>query len=294
MNIDEFWQIVERAHQKSGGDMEAKCRLLGDELRRLIPAEIRSFDRHFTGCFFKAYSHDIWGAAYIIGHGCSDDSFMDFRSTLISLGRAPFETALADADSLADFDMDPDQAFYQGYQYAAWEAYCEMTGDAEMPRDEIPEHPESPTGIPFKEWQMSERFPRLAAKYDYHDSDALGEKLQEEKQAEAETIGEKIKVILLEGGIIPSCGLIPPARVVEQILRTGRSPESSGREYTWQPFDYDERYYWSAVTKLEGTNTSRIKSRPDLKGTTLKLDLDSSGAENFDQWMQTLAKRDLL
>ncbi|MFD6293827.1 DUF4240 domain-containing protein [Streptomyces sp. NPDC060235] len=41
-------------------------------------------------------------AAYLIGGGCSNDSFMDFRAGLIALGRDWYEKATADPDSLAD------------------------------------------------------------------------------------------------------------------------------------------------------------------------------------------------
>ena len=293
MNIEEFWQIVELVHQKSNGDMDAKCQFLGSELLRLTSIEIQSFDQHFTDCFYKAYTHDIWGAAFIINNGCSDDSFMDFRSTLISLGRKPFETTLACADSLADFDIDPAWAAYEGYQYVAPEIYERVVG-ARWDRNLKPEHPRNPAGVPFKEWQMSERFPRLAAKYGYKESDWLCLKVAEEKQAEAEVMGEKIKTILLEAGIIPSCGLIPPPRVVEEIIRAGKAPKSSGHELAWQPFDYDERYYWNAVAMLEKTKTTELKSRPDLKKVILKLDLNSLGAEQFEQWIESLRQRKLI
>jgi hypothetical protein len=38
MDIDEFWNIVERVHAASPDDMKNKCRLLADELRRLFAA----------------------------------------------------------------------------------------------------------------------------------------------------------------------------------------------------------------------------------------------------------------
>ncbi|MEI5006890.1 DUF4240 domain-containing protein [Streptomyces sp. PmtA] len=45
---------------------------------------------------------DVRAAAYVIGRGCSDDSFMDFRAGLIALGRAWYERAIGPPDSLAD------------------------------------------------------------------------------------------------------------------------------------------------------------------------------------------------
>ncbi|MEU1251459.1 DUF4240 domain-containing protein [Micromonospora arida] len=38
---------------------------------------------------------DVWAAAYLIGGGCSDDSFIDFRAGVIALGREWYERVLA-------------------------------------------------------------------------------------------------------------------------------------------------------------------------------------------------------
>ena len=42
----------------------------------------------------QAYSWPLWGAAYVINGGCSDDTFTDFRAALISRGRQAFEAQL--------------------------------------------------------------------------------------------------------------------------------------------------------------------------------------------------------
>jgi cytidyltransferase-like protein len=42
MNIDQFWQIVERVHAAAPHNMEVKCHLLAEELRALPPVEIQS------------------------------------------------------------------------------------------------------------------------------------------------------------------------------------------------------------------------------------------------------------
>src|SRR4051794_37780160 len=98
MTQDEFWTLVDRVHQQSLGDMQTKCKLLGDELTLLIPEEVVSFAEHFRECFRRSDSYDLWGAAFVMGDGCGDDSFMDFRSTLISFGRYVFESAIADPE----------------------------------------------------------------------------------------------------------------------------------------------------------------------------------------------------
>ena len=133
MNLDEFWLIVDRVHLASQGDMDLKCRLLADALHKLTPEEVQSFEEHFTKCWHRAYTWKIWDAAYIINGGCSDDSFMDFRATLISLGCSTYEAALADADSLAECDINPTWATYEGYQYVAVTVYKEITGKEVSP-----------------------------------------------------------------------------------------------------------------------------------------------------------------
>src|SRR3982751_5584432 len=115
MTLDEFWAIIDEVHSNSGGHMDAKCELLDKRLRHLSLDEVRSFDEHFTKEFYRAYDWGLWAAAYIIGHGCSDDSFMDFRSTLISKGRETFEKALANPESLADMDYHAESAHYEGF-----------------------------------------------------------------------------------------------------------------------------------------------------------------------------------
>src|SRR6266481_2140878 len=103
MSIDEFWSIIGRVHAGAPSNMDEKCRLLAAELQRLSCEEILSFGNHFRDLFFEAYNWELWAAAFMINKGCSDDSFMDFRATLISLGRDVYEAGLRDADSLAEF-----------------------------------------------------------------------------------------------------------------------------------------------------------------------------------------------
>jgi hypothetical protein len=165
MTLDQFWGIVEEVHRSSGGDMDAKCELLDKRLRQLSVDEVLSFTQHFTECEYRAYSWELWAAAYIIGGGCSDDKFSDFRSTLISMGREVFERALADPQSLADIDYDADIADYEGYQYVPFKVYRDMTGDQRVPR--LHPHPTKPSGRDWDEDKVAEFYPKLAKHYDY-------------------------------------------------------------------------------------------------------------------------------
>jgi hypothetical protein len=165
MTLDQFWNIVEKVHLVSEGDMDKKCELLDAELRRLPLDEVRSFHDYFYECFDRAYNWELWAAAYIIGGGCSDDKFSDFRSTLISMGRQTFERALADPQSLADIDYDSETADYEGYQYVPTQVERDLSGGQDFPRTRP--HPNDPSGTIWDEDKVADLYPRLAKKYDY-------------------------------------------------------------------------------------------------------------------------------
>src|SRR4030095_9799373 len=134
MTIDEFWSIVEKVHAASENDMDKKCELLEAELRRLPLEEVRAFHAQFYECQDRAYNWELWAAAYIIGGGCSDDKFSDFRSTLISMGRQTYERTVVDPQSLAEMDYDATSARCEGYQYVPTKVETELSGGQMFPR----------------------------------------------------------------------------------------------------------------------------------------------------------------
>ena len=73
-------------------------------LRELSAAEIEAFERAFHEQQRHAYSWDLWGAAYIMNGGASDDGFEYFQRWLISKGRTVFEAAVADTRIIDDDD----------------------------------------------------------------------------------------------------------------------------------------------------------------------------------------------
>ena len=145
--------------------MDKKCELLDAELRQLPLDEIRSFRGHFDDCEGRAYNWELWAAAYIIGGGCSDDSFSDFRSTLISMGRQTFERALASPQTLADMDYNAEFAHYEGYQYVPSSVVRELFDGQKLPRAHP--HPTEPSGKPWNEDEVALLYPKLAAKYEF-------------------------------------------------------------------------------------------------------------------------------
>jgi Protein of unknown function (DUF4240) len=87
----------------SGGGCQQHAQRLEATLRRLPAAEILAFGRIQRQLLAESYHWDLYGAAYLIQAGCSDNGFENFRGGwLIGQGRAVFEAALRDPDSLAE------------------------------------------------------------------------------------------------------------------------------------------------------------------------------------------------
>ena len=163
MNTDQFWQIIDSVHGKSSGDMDRKCELLKEELSRLESNELCDFINHFDSADAAAYTWPLWGAAYVMHGGCSDDSFSDFRATLISQGREVYERALNDPESLVELDFDDEEdVCYEGFQYVKNDVAEEKLG--EIPKRKA-SFPDDPTGLEWDEDSLEQLFPKLSAKY---------------------------------------------------------------------------------------------------------------------------------
>lgn len=163
MDKQDFWTIIDAVHAESGGDLDRKCTLLEMRLHSLADDEIIDFIDHFDAADAAAYTWPLWGAAYIMHGGCSDDAFIDFRATLISQGQDIYEGALADPDSLADLDVDnEEQICYEGFQYLAGEVANKKSIDLPQRAFRLPDNP---TGTAWDEEELESLFPRLWAKY---------------------------------------------------------------------------------------------------------------------------------
>jgi len=165
MTLDEFWEILDKVHKKSGADIDKRFDVLEAELGKLSLAGLQSFEVHFTDCLDRAYTWELWGAAYVIGGGCSDDGFWDFRSTLITCGRKIFEGALKDPESLADLDRElGDNLQVEGIQYITGTVAQRLGGDL---LDRAKPHPKRPSGRRWNEAAAARLYPKLARKYDF-------------------------------------------------------------------------------------------------------------------------------
>ncbi len=162
MTREQFWRLVDQV--KGTKEPETAIAKL---LRKLTPKELVSYQEHFDTLAREAYRWDLWGAAYILGGGCSDDGFIDFRYGLIAKGKEVYESAIKDPDSLADLTIRGEIA-NELFGYAAEELYEELTDQDEMPRLPPPKKRPKPLG---EEWdfddakQNARRLPKLWAKY---------------------------------------------------------------------------------------------------------------------------------
>jgi hypothetical protein len=168
MDVDRFWPIIDRAPDE-------------DALRAALEPLSREELAEFAGLVYafrdRAWRQDVWGAGYTLDGGMSDDSFTDFRSWLISQGRAAYEAVLINPDSLADAVPGLVVGEYhtdETYVHEAFELYEDRYGEdppggdydeavaASLPPAERArrEHPISDEG-----WagDVQRRYPRLLA-----------------------------------------------------------------------------------------------------------------------------------
>ncbi|MFF5854268.1 DUF4240 domain-containing protein [Streptomyces sp. NPDC012751] len=166
MDETEFWELIDATREAAGGDPEEQADALVDRLLRLDPELVLDFARHFEARYNRAYRWDLWGAAWLLLDGCSDDAFDYFRCWLIGQGREVFEGALHEPDALAgllgEFDEEID-GDGEELGYAADEAYEQLTGTV-APDLGIAPAPAEPEGTPLDledDRVLASRYPRL-------------------------------------------------------------------------------------------------------------------------------------
>jgi len=184
MTEDQFWDLIEQSrgvqparrgflqkliggggHTSGGQSFLDKLRVL---LNALQPAEVKDFKVIFDRQIARANSWGLWGAAYVIMGGCSDDGFEYWRAWLISQGREVFERAITNPESLAALNLgSPDEMELEELAYIAPEIFESKTGNdlyQELPKRD---GPMEPAGEPWDEDSdaLKSRFPLLWAKY---------------------------------------------------------------------------------------------------------------------------------
>jgi hypothetical protein len=167
MDHEQFWDIVAKACRSDPQRAEEWDQRLQTELEQFESAEIIEWNHIFDRLAARAYTVDLWGAAYLINGGASDDGFYYFRCWLIGMGRDVYEAAMTNPDSLADAVMPGIDAEAEIYA-AAHSAWMAVSGSSDT--DYYPDRNES-AELRGEDWDFNDdnevrrRLPRLAALY---------------------------------------------------------------------------------------------------------------------------------
>lgn len=180
MDAQRFWNIIDkgaragvqasllrRLLRRATMDQERQLDAIMQELRSLSPEELAGFKARLEEQMERAHNWDLWGAAYVMCGGCSDDGFEYFRAWLVGQGQQVFEKVIADPDALADLPVnEPDmECEFESLLYAPAEIYEEKTGGDLYERLPGRSGASGPRGEPFDEEEVFERWPRIAAKW---------------------------------------------------------------------------------------------------------------------------------
>jgi hypothetical protein len=168
----DLWVVLDQT-RPDRPDPVAHAGAIAEVLATGPPERIVAHARAFEEAVRALYRWDLWGAAYLVLGGCSDDAFADVRAWLVAQGEATWTRARTDPEALflellADSD-DPTARWEalgldlgEHLAYAAAVAHERLTGQPLPPSGGGPP-PADPEGEPWDEDALPARFPRLAA-----------------------------------------------------------------------------------------------------------------------------------
>ncbi|WFE61869.1 DUF4240 domain-containing protein [Micromonospora sp. WMMD714] len=170
MRTEDFWQLIDQARSGAGGEADAVAARAVALLAERAPEDIVGYAHHQQRVLAASYRVDLWGAAYLINGGASDDGFEYFRGWLMTQGRAVFAAAVAAPDSLAELPRIRSAAL-SGEEFecedmlaAPWDAYRKATAtDLPAERDRVPVPDLNDFWDFDDEEEARRRLPKLAA-----------------------------------------------------------------------------------------------------------------------------------
>jgi hypothetical protein len=168
MNTSEFWALIGEA-ARDGGTPDTVADRAAAALATRDAGDIVGFERHLRRVLDASYKVDLFGAAYLVNGGCSDEGFDAFRGWLMAQGREAFASAVAEPDSLAGLPavrraaQTGEELGSERMLAVAAEAHRRATGDA-LPEEPATKRPNTDDFWDFDdEDEVRRRFPRLAA-----------------------------------------------------------------------------------------------------------------------------------
>lgn len=161
-----FWAIIKSLKASSRGDRDAFLELLEERVSEWEGHNLCALQARIDDLMTRAYTWDLWGAAFIMNGGCSDDGFEHWRAWLISQGREVYEAALTDAETLASRKLafgEPEDYFFEDLLMLPARVLESTTGE----QVDLPPRRESgrPRGRRWTEAQLPKRFPKLWRKF---------------------------------------------------------------------------------------------------------------------------------
>ena len=161
-----FWSLVETTRRAAGNDTARQSELLEERLAELPSRSIAEFERIRQRLDRRAYTWGMWGAAFVIEDGCSDDCFRDFRNYVISLGRAPFNAAMRNPDSLAAVAQDEETGSWENADSVAGDAYSSVAGgDFPLDDSDLSGRPRGTRWSENRTAALARRYPQLFARF---------------------------------------------------------------------------------------------------------------------------------
>jgi Protein of unknown function (DUF4240) len=170
MTDDQFWDHIRAARSD---DPEEHAENLADRLAALPVADILAFGRRWVELQGRAFTREVWGAAYLINGGCDADDLPEFLDWLILQGEAVYSSAVTNPDSLADVVDGESECEVEASP--AYEAYS-MVSEQDDYTDALLKHFPDLAAVaherrapapawPFKPSEFRARLPRLSSLY---------------------------------------------------------------------------------------------------------------------------------
>jgi hypothetical protein len=164
---DRWWDFIERS-RKDAEDLDEQSQnlleLLTDELSA---EEILEFDNFVQERLRDAFRGDLWGIAYLMNGGCSDDGFDYFCGWLVAKGRKHYEAALDNPENAAK-GVDPEGEPFEceDLWYVASRAWQAKTGKELADYEKVATNVQrSLKGELFDEETIYDDYPKIAKKF---------------------------------------------------------------------------------------------------------------------------------
>ncbi len=159
----DFWRIINRSLEQSGGCINQMCRFVENELRKLSLHQIIIFYRLFIKNRILSYKWDLYQAFKLITNYHDEDSFDSFRNWLLGQGETFFKGKLDDPDSLAELKIEELMETLDSYDWLEvlpQFIFKERTGEPLWDEEERKSY------LPQQNWAGYEVYlSRLTAKY---------------------------------------------------------------------------------------------------------------------------------